>query len=52
MKPAPLPENESERLETLRRYEILDTLPEQEYDDITLLASRICNAPVAAISLV
>jgi len=49
---APLPENERQRLETLERYQILDTLPEQAYDDIALLASRICGTPVAAISLV
>jgi signal transduction histidine kinase len=49
---APLPENESQRLETLRRYEVLDTLPEQAYDDITLLASRICDTSIAAVSLV
>ena len=52
MRPAPLPQNESQRLETLRRYDVLDTLPEQAYDDITLLASRICGTPVAAVSLV
>jgi two-component system cell cycle sensor histidine kinase/response regulator CckA len=49
---APLPPNEEERLKALRRYEILDTVSEQEFDDIALLASRICETPIAMISLV
>jgi hypothetical protein len=47
-----LPENEAARLDALRRYHILDTLPEQAFDDITLLASQICETPIALISLV
>ncbi len=43
---------EAERLTALRRYEILDTAPEQEFDDITRLAAQICDAPIALISLV
>ena len=52
MTPAVLPQNEPERLEALQRYEILDTGPEQKFDDLTLLASHICDAPIALISLV
>ena len=52
MTPAPLPQNEPERLDALRRYEVLDTEPEQKFDDLTLLASHICQAPIALISLV
>jgi hypothetical protein len=37
---APLPPDEAERLKALRRYEILDTDPEQDFDDITLLRQR------------
>jgi len=49
---AALPANESNRLKALRDHEILDTAPEQEFDDITLLASHICQTPIALISLV
>jgi len=49
---APLPENEAQRLEELRRYAILDTLPEQEFDDLTRLAALICGTPIALVSFV
>jgi signal transduction histidine kinase/CheY-like chemotaxis protein len=52
MKVAPLPIDEKERLDTLKQYDILDTLPEMDFDDFTLLASHICEAPIALISLV
>jgi GAF domain-containing protein len=46
------PANEQRRLEVLRGYEILDTQPEAAFDDLTLLASYVCQAPVALISLI
>src|ERR1035441_598317 len=49
---APLPTNEAERLAALKEYHILDTGTEQSYDDITALASHICNVPIAMISMV
>ncbi|MEH2350814.1 MAG: sensor domain-containing diguanylate cyclase [Nostoc sp.] len=49
---APLPENEAERLKALADYNILDTLPEQAFDDLTALAAYICKTPIALISLV
>ncbi len=52
MKIAPLPPNEKQRLDALRRYDVLDTLHEESYDRIVELAAKICNAPIAVISLV
>ncbi|CAH0999147.1 Adaptive-response sensory-kinase SasA [Neolewinella maritima] len=49
---APLSEDEDARLDNLRQYGILDTLPQQEYDDLTALAAEICGTPVSLISLV
>ena len=48
----PVPVNEQDRLEELESFGILDTRSEQSYDDITFLASRICDTPIALISLV
>jgi anti-sigma regulatory factor (Ser/Thr protein kinase) len=44
--------DESSRLEALQRYGILDTGPEQRFDDLALLASHICDAPIALVTLV
>ncbi len=52
MSSAPLPADETERLEELRALRILDTLAEAEYDDLVYLASRICGTPIALVSLV
>jgi len=43
---------EQERLAALRSYRILDTEPEQAFDDLALLASQTCGTPVALISLI
>jgi GAF domain-containing protein len=40
------------RVEALEKYAILDTEPEQAFDDLTLLASYVCKTPIALISLV
>lgn len=48
----PLPPDEESRLKELHSYEILDTLPEGDFDDLTRLASEICGTPISAISLV
>jgi GAF domain-containing protein len=49
---APTLQNEKKRLKVLWQYEVLDTVPEELFDDLTELAARICEAPIALISLV
>jgi|GEM_PF-246490 len=48
----PVPENEAERLALLHSLNILDTQPEQAFDDIVTLAASICKTPVALVTLV
>jgi PAS domain S-box-containing protein len=48
----PTPAGERERLEALARYAVLDTDPEQSFDDLALLASLICGTPIALVTLI
>ena len=43
---------EKERLEALHEYAVLDSTPEQGYDDVTELASYICGTPISLVSFV
>jgi class 3 adenylate cyclase len=52
MVPIPIPANESERIETLRDFAILDTPPEPGFDDIAELAAHVCGAPIAFIGFI
>ena len=47
-----IPENETARLAALKSYHILDTLPEEDYDSITILASQICGTSMSTVSLI
>ena len=44
--------HEAKRLKVLWQYDLLDTVPEALFDDLTELAANICEAPIALISLV
>lgn len=50
--PASLPADEDARLDALASYAILDTLPEQAYNDLVGLAAQVCGVPTALISLI
>jgi GAF domain-containing protein len=47
-----IPNQEAARLAALNRYAILDSEPEQSFDDLVILASHICKTPMAQLTLV
>ena len=49
---AATPLNETDRINALLSYNILDTLPENFFDSITLIASRVCEMPISLITFV
>ncbi|UAB75221.1 GAF domain-containing sensor histidine kinase [Mesoflavibacter sp. SCSIO 43206] len=46
-----LPKNEKKRLKAVKEYKLLDTLPEEDFDNITNLVANICDVPISLISL-
>src|SRR5690348_5662098 len=40
------------RLEALEQYQILDTAPEEAFDDLVSLAAQICDTPIALINFI
>jgi eukaryotic-like serine/threonine-protein kinase len=48
----PVAEAEAARLAALRRYNVLDTPPEEAFDKVTRLASRLLGAPIALLSII
>ena len=43
---------EEQRISSLRKLKILDSLPEAEFDEITLIAAQVCKTPIAMISFI
>jgi GAF domain-containing protein len=52
MQPPPLPDDERERLEALRRLGILDTPPSESFDRLTRIAADVLQVPIVLVSLV
>ncbi len=48
----PIPQNEARRVKVLWDYGVLDTVPEEIFDDLTELAALVCGAPISLISLI
>ena len=49
---APIPQDDEERLKTLRSYQILDTIEEEHFDEVTRAAALMCGCEISVISLV
>ena len=52
MSPPPKPDNEEARLDALYSFDILDSAPEQGFDDLVRIAAGICGVPMAAVTLI
>ena len=52
MQTSTIPKNEAGQLAARRRYDILDTPADMEFDDLTGLASQVRGTPIAFISLI
>tara|TARA_R110001583_G_scaffold121925_2_gene273093 strand:- start:1464 stop:4316 length:2853 start_codon:yes stop_codon:yes gene_type:complete len=48
----PVPKDEQQRMEALKRYEVVDTPPEEVFDRITRIVAAFLDVPIALISLV
>ncbi len=49
---APILENENARLKELNSFDVLDTLPEKDYDELTAIAAQICGTPISLVSII
>jgi GAF domain-containing protein len=48
----PIPKDEPKRMATLRKYHILDTPPEDAFDNLASLAAHICGTPMALVTII
>lgn len=48
----PIPDNDRERLAALEAYDVADTPPEMDFDEIAEVAAQICDCPVAVVNIV
>ena len=46
------PLNKEKRLKVLNTYDVLETLPVEEYDGITAIAASICSTPITLVSII
>ncbi|MDP2687149.1 MAG: GAF domain-containing sensor histidine kinase [Aequorivita sp.] len=51
MIPPQLPIDEQHRLAAVHSYNMLDTLPEKDFDNITALTASICDVPISLVTL-
>lgn len=51
MIPPSFPQNEAQRLSEVHKYHLLDTLPEEDFDNITSLIASICDVPISLVTL-
>ncbi|MEO9953922.1 GAF domain-containing sensor histidine kinase [Nonlabens sp.] len=49
---APILDNELKRQAAVEKYRLLDTMPEDSYDNITSIIASVCDAPISLITLV
>lgn len=47
-----IPANEQQRLQALYEYDILDTMPDKDFDYLTMIASQICNTPISLVTII
>jgi len=52
MKNAPIPKYEKERMEALHSLNILDTKPEERFDVLTKMATKMLSMPISVVSIV
>ncbi|MEP5362229.1 MAG: GAF domain-containing sensor histidine kinase [Reichenbachiella sp.] len=51
MIPPELPKDEALRQKAVEKYQLLDTIPEESYDNITAMMAYICDVPISLITL-